>query len=78
MTLANIGFGNLVSTSRVISIVSPDSSPIKRLIQEAREEHRIIDATQGRKTRSVLITDSNHIILSAIQPDTIATRFENI
>ena len=76
--MANIGFGNLVSTSRVISIVSPDSSPIKRLIQEAREEHRIIDATQGRKTRSVLITDSNHIILSAIQPDTIATRFENI
>ncbi|NMD38244.1 MAG: DUF370 domain-containing protein [Christensenellaceae bacterium] len=78
MTLANIGFGNLVSISRIISIVSPDSSPIKRLIQEAREEHRIIDATQGRKTRSVLITDSNHVILSAIQPDTIATRFESI
>ena len=75
MKLINIGFGNIVSAQRLIAIVSPESAPIKRMVQEARDRAVLIDATCGRKTRSVIITDSGHIILSAIQPDTIRSRF---
>ena len=74
MKLLNIGFGNMVSTDRLIAIVSPDSAPIKRMIQEGRDRGVLIDATFGRKTRSVVIMDSDHIVLSAIQPDTVAAR----
>ena len=73
--LVSIGFGNTVVSRRVVAIVSPGAAPIKRLRDEAREERRLIDATQGRRTRSVLVTDSNHVILSAIQAETIAQRF---
>ena len=73
--LINIGFGNVVSASRVIAVVSPGSSPIKRLRDEAGERGKLIDATQGRKTRSIVITDSDHIILSALQVETITQRF---
>lgn len=73
--LINIGFGNYVLAQRVISIVNPSSSPMKRLREDAKNEGRLIDTTQGRKTRSILVTDSNHIILSSIQPDTISQRF---
>jgi len=70
----NIGFGNMVPASRIVAIVGNDSAPIKRLIQDAREKGSLVDATQGRKTRAVLVIDSGHIILSAIQPETVATR----
>ena len=73
--LVNIGFGNSVVSRRVVAIISPNAAPIKRLRDEARDDKRLIDATQGRKTRSVIITDSNHVILSAIQSETIAQRF---
>ena len=73
--LVNIGFGNSVVSRRVIAIISPSAAPIKRLRDEARDERRLIDATQGRKTRAVIVTDSNHVILSAIQSETIAQRF---
>ncbi|MCL2932348.1 MAG: DUF370 domain-containing protein [Trichodesmium sp. MAG_R03] len=73
--LINIGFGNIVSANRVIAVVSPESAPIKRMINEGREKGQLIDATYGRRTRSVIITDSNHVILSAIQPETVAHRF---
>lgn len=72
--LINIGFGSIVSANRLIAIISPESAPIKRTIQEARERGKLIDATYGRRTRAVLITDSEHIILSAIQPETVAHR----
>ncbi|MBE3570719.1 extracellular matrix/biofilm regulator RemA [Bacillus smithii] len=72
--LINIGFGNIVSVNRIISIVSPESAPIKRLVQEAREKGSLIDATYGRRTRAVIIMDSGHIILSAVQPETVAHR----
>ncbi|ADB95425.1 extracellular matrix/biofilm regulator RemA [Candidatus Atelocyanobacterium thalassae] len=75
MQLINIGFGNIVSANRIVSIVSPDSAPIKRLVTDARDRGQLIDATYGRRTRAVIITDSSHIILSAIQPETIANRF---
>ena len=74
MKLINIGFGNMVSAGRLIAIVSPESAPIKRIIQEARERGMLVDATYGRRTRAVIIMDSDHIILSAIQPETIANR----
>ncbi len=74
MKLINVGFGNIVSSDRIIAIVSPDSAPIKRMIAEAREKGTLIDATYGRRTRGVLITDSEHIILSALQTETIAGR----
>lgn len=74
MKLLNIGFGNMVSTDRLVAIVSPDSAPIKRMIQEGRDRGMLIDATYGRKTRSVVVMDSDHIVLSAIQPDTVAAR----
>jgi len=73
--LINIGFGNIVSAERVIAIVSPESAPVKRIIQDAREKSLLIDATCGRRTRSVAITDSNHVVLSAMQPETVAHRF---
>jgi len=73
--LVNLGFGNSVVSRRVVAIVSPNAAPIKRLRDEAREEKRLIDATQGRRTRSLIITDSNHVILSAIQSETLAQRF---
>ncbi len=73
--LVNIGFGNSVVSRRVIAIISPSAAPIKRLRDEARDDKRLVDATQGRKTRSVIVTDSNHVILSAIQSETIAQRF---
>lgn len=72
--LINIGFGNIVSANRIVAIVSPESAPIKRVIQEARERFMLIDATYGRRTRAVIVTDSDHIILSAIQPETVAHR----
>ena len=74
MKLINIGFGNLVSEERLVAIVSPDSAPIKRMVQEARERGVLVDATYGRRTRAVLITDSDHVILSAVQPETVANR----
>ncbi len=74
MKLINIGFGNMVSTNRLVAIVSPDSAPIKRIIQEARDRGMCIDATYGRRTRAVIVTDSDHVILSAIQPETVANR----
>ncbi|EGJ50447.1 DUF370 domain-containing protein [Desulfocurvibacter africanus] len=73
--LLNIGFGNFVVASRVVSIVNPSSSPMRRLREDAKGSGRLIDATQGRKTRSIIVTDSNHVILSAIQAETIAQRF---
>lgn len=72
--LVNIGFGNIVSAHRIVAIVSPDSAPIKRIITEARDRGVLIDATYGRRTRAVIITDSDHVILSAVQPETVANR----
>ncbi len=77
MQLINIGFGNMVSGERIISIVSPESAPLKRIIQEAKDEKKAIDATFGRRTRAVLIMDSGHVILSAVQPETIAGRLSH-
>ena len=77
MKLINIGFGNMISSSRLVTIVSPESAPIKRIIQEARDDSRLIAATYGRRTRAVIVMDSDHIILSAIQPETIAGRLED-
>lgn len=76
--LLNIGFGNTVVADRVVAIVSPSSSPMKRLKDEAREKQLLVDATQGRRTRAVIIMDSNHLVLSAIQFETIAQRFEDL
>ncbi len=70
----NIGYGNIVSAGRIVAIVSPDSAPIKRLIQEAREQGRLIDATYGRRTRAVVMMDSDHVVLSALQTETVAQR----
>jgi len=75
--LINIGFGNIVSAGRIVAIVSPESAPIKRVVQEARDRSMLIDATYGRRTRAVIVTDSDHIILSAVQPETVAYRLES-
>ncbi len=75
--LINIGFGNIVAVNRIVAIVSPESAPIKRMIQEARERSMLVDATYGRRTRAVIVTDSEHVILSAVQPETVAQRLEN-
>lgn len=75
--LLNIGFGNYVVSGRVVSIVNPTSAPMRRLREDARQEGRLIDATQGRKTRAIIVTDSNHVILSAIQAETIGQRFSS-
>ena len=72
--LINIGFGTIVSANRIIAIVSPESAPIKRIIQDARDRGMLIDATYGRRTRAVVVTDSDHVILSAVQPETVANR----
>lgn len=77
MKLINIGFGNMVSVARIIAIVSPESAPIKRLVQEARDRGGLIDATYGRRTRAVIIMDSDHVVLSAIQPETVAGRLSS-
>ena len=74
MKLINIGFGNMVSAARLVAIVSPESAPIKRIIQDAKERGTLIDATYGRRTRAVLIMDSEHVILSSVQPETVANR----
>ena len=74
MQLINIGFGNMVSADRLVAVISPDSNPVKRMIKEARDQGRLIDASYGRSTRAVLIMDSDHVILSALQPETIAGR----
>ena len=74
MKLINIGFGNMVSANRLVAVVSPESAPIKRIINDARDKGQLVDATYGRKTRAVIIADSGHIILSAIQPETVAGR----
>ncbi len=73
--LVNIGFGNVVVASRIVAIITPGSAPMKRLREEARQQGKLLDATQGRKTRAVIITDSDHVILSAVQPATISQRF---
>jgi regulator of extracellular matrix RemA (YlzA/DUF370 family) len=75
--LINIGFGNIVSANRIIAIVSPESAPIKRLIQDAKDRGVCIDATYGRRTRAVVITDSDHVLLSAVQPETVANRLDS-
>jgi len=75
--LINIGFGNIVSANRLLAIVSPDSAPIKRIVQEARERGRLIDATYGRRTRAVIMMDSGHVVLSAVQPETVAHRLDS-
>ena len=74
MKLINIGFGNMVSANRLVAIVSPESAPIKRIIQDARDRGTLIDATYGRRTRAVISTDSDHVVLSAVQPETVANR----
>ena len=76
MKLINIGFGNMVSASRLVAIVSPESAPIKRIMQDAKEQGTLIDATYGRRTKAVLILDNDHVVLSALQPETIAGRLE--
>ena len=74
MKFVNIGFGNIVATSRILTVVSPESAPIKRIVQEAKDTARLIDVTCGRRTRAVIVTDSEHVILSALQPETISWR----
>lgn len=76
MHLVNIGFGNIVAADKIVAIVSPESAPIKRMVQEAKDEKTAVDATYGRRTRAVLIMDSGHIILSAVQPETVAGRVD--
>lgn len=76
MQLINIGFGNIVSANRIIAIISPESAPIKRIVQESKEEGKAIDATYGRRTRAVIIMDSGHVVLSAVQPETVAGRLD--
>jgi regulator of extracellular matrix RemA (YlzA/DUF370 family) len=76
--LLNVGFGNMVVAERVVAIVAPNSSPMKRLKDEARETNRLIDATHGRRTRAVIVTDSNHVILSAILAETVSQRYESL
>lgn len=77
MKLINIGFGNMVSANRVVAVVSPESAPIKRVIQDAKERGMAIDATYGRRTRAVIVMDSGHVVLSALQPETVANRLHN-
>ena len=75
--MVNIGFGNMVSARKLVAIVSPESAPIKRIIQDARDRGSLIDATYGRRTRAVIITDSDHVVLSAVQPETVANRLND-
>ena len=76
MKFVSIGFGNLVNADRIITVVNPDSAPVKRIVQDARDRGMLIDATQGRRTRAVVVTDSDHVILTFLQPETIGERFE--
>lgn len=76
MKLLNVGFGNMVNASRMVAIVAPDSAPVKRLVQDARDAGRVIDATCGRRTRAVIVMDSDHVVLSPLQPETVAGRME--
>lgn len=78
MKLISIGFGNMISSEKLVAIVSPESAPIKRVIQEAKDKGTLIDATYGRKTRAVVIMESDHIILSAVQPESLAGRFDEV
>ena len=75
--LINVGFGNGVNTSRIVAVVSPEAAPVKRMVQKAKEDGRAVDATQGRKTKGVIVMDDDHIVLSALQPETIARRVSN-
>lgn len=77
MKLVNVGFGNMVAVPRLVAIVSPDSAPVRRMVQDAREASRVIDATCGRRTRAVIIIDSGHVVLSPLQPETVAGRMES-
>ena len=77
MKLLNVGFGNMVSAGRIVAVIAPDSAPVKRLVQEARDESHLIDATAGRRTRAVLMMDTGHVVLSAVQPETIAGRMQS-
>ena len=77
MKLINIGFGNVVFSNRLVAVVSPDSAPIKRIVQDAKGKGLLVDATYGRRTRAVIITDSDHVILSAVQPETVAGRLDD-
>ena len=76
MKLLNVGFGNMVNAARMVAIVSPDAAPVKRLVQDARDAGRVIDATCGRRTRAVIVMDSDHVVLSPLQPETVAGRME--
>ena len=76
MQLINIGFGNMISSSKLVAIVSPESAPIKRIVQEARDTGHLVDATYGRRTRAVIIMDSGHVVVSAVQPETVASRLD--
>ena len=75
--LVNIGYGNMVMATKVVAVLSPDSAPMRRLKDEAKEQKRLLDATQGRKTRAIIITDSDHVILSAVQVETLTQRFSS-
>ena len=77
MKLLNVGFGNMVAAARIVAVIAPDSAPVKRLVQEARDASHLIDATAGRRTRAVLMMDTGHVVLSAVQPETIAGRMQN-
>ncbi len=77
MKLLNVGFGNMVSASRIVAVIAPDSAPVKRMVQEARDDGHLIDATAGRRTRAVLMMDTGHVVLSAVQPETIAGRLQS-
>lgn len=77
MRLLNIGFGNMVNDARIVAVVGPEASPVKRMVGQARQDGRLIDATNGRRTKAVLVTDSNHVVLSAALPETLAARVNN-
>ena len=77
MKLLNVGFGNMVSAGRIVAVIAPDSAPVKRMVQEARDDGHLIDATAGRRTRAVLMMDTGHVVLSAVQPETIGGRLQN-
>ena len=77
MKLLNVGFGNMVTASRIVAVIAPDSAPVKRMVQEARDDGHLIDATAGRRTRAVLMMDTGHVVLSAVQPETIAGRLQS-
>ena len=77
MKLVNVGFGNMVSAGRIVAVIAPDSAPVKRMVQEARDDGHLVDATAGRRTRAVLMMDTGHVVLSAVQPETIAGRLQS-